>query len=266
MIGGSHLDIKSVKNKDVLQLQQTIIFLKSEIAKYQNEISTLQQSIDNNSIVSSHEQEVNQLVNEKQALSMELMLLRKSFEKELSALQETIQTREEQRLKLISSIEELVKKKEILQIENQQLKETIEKTTKLESPTATSDHYIEAVKKLDHLLHPFISHHKEQLTSLQESINLQSPILKEIKNKNEEIHSYLMEIAPRKEPEQNIPSKAAEATSSTRISLENQLQHLFIQATSFDTELDEKLRILDEFDDKVLLLAIEIEKYKNGHL
>lgn len=64
MIGGIHVDIESVKNKDVLQLRQTIIFLKSEIAKYQNEISTLQ-SMDYYSMVNSLEQELSQLVNEK---------------------------------------------------------------------------------------------------------------------------------------------------------------------------------------------------------
>lgn len=259
------MDIKSVKNNDVLQLQQTISFLKSEIAKYQYEISTLQQSIDNDSIVSILEQEVNQLLKEKKELSTELLMLRKSFQKELSELQENIQLREEQRQKLTSSIEDLMKKKENLQKENQRLIETIEITAKLESPTALSDNYIEAVEKLDHLLRSFISHHNEQLTSLQQTINLHSPLLKEIKNKNEAIHSTLKQIAQEKESKEKKQSKGAEATSSRITSLEYQLQHLFIQAISFETELDEKLRILDEFDDKVLLLAIEIEKHKNGY-
>lgn len=99
-----------MKSKDPLQLQQTINFLKSEIAKYQNEISTLQ-SVDHYSMVNSLEQELNQLINEKKELSVELMMLRKSFEKELSELHENIQLREEQRIKLISSIESLVEKK-----------------------------------------------------------------------------------------------------------------------------------------------------------
>lgn len=58
------MDFESVKNKDVLQLQQTIIFLKSEIAKYQNEISILQ-SMDDYLMVNSLEQELSQLANEK---------------------------------------------------------------------------------------------------------------------------------------------------------------------------------------------------------
>ena len=193
---------------------------------------------------------------------MELIMLRKSFEKELTVLQENIQLREEQRQKLISSIDELLKKKENLLKENQLLKETIEKA-KQESPAAISDHYIETIKNLDHLLRPFISHNKEQLTSLLQTFHSHSPLLQEIKNKNEEIHSIL--INKKKEFEQTKYPKTVESTSMTRISLEKQLQHLFIQATSFETELDERLRILDEFDDKVLLLAMEIEKYKNGH-
>ncbi|MER2113064.1 MAG: multidrug ABC transporter ATPase, partial [Solibacillus isronensis] len=150
------MDIESVKNKDVLQLQQTIIFLKSEIAKYQNEISTLK-SMDYYSMVNSLGQELSQLVNEKKELSLELLMLRKSFEKELSELHENIQLREEQRIKLISSIESLVEKKENLQKENKQLKETIEKTAKTEIPEARSENYIQAVEELNHLLRSFMN-------------------------------------------------------------------------------------------------------------
>lgn len=263
MIGGNNVDIESVKNKDVLQLQQTIIFLKSEIAKYQNEISTLQ-SMDYYSIVNSLEQELSQLVNEKRELSMDLMMLRKSFEKELSELHENIQLREEQRIKLISSIEALVEKKENLQKENKQLKETIENTAKLETRTASSENYIKAVEKIDNLLRSFMNSNNDQLISLRETINHMHHLLKEIKDKNDEIHSTLEEMAQVKEPEQKKYPPSADATSLNRIDLENQLQNLFIQATSFETELDEKLRILDEFDDKLLLLAIEIEKHKKG--
>ncbi|MEK4387505.1 multidrug ABC transporter ATPase [Solibacillus sp. FSL W7-1464] len=258
------MDIESVKNKDVLQLQQTIIFLKSEIAKYQNEISSLQ-SMDYYSMVNSLEQELSQLVNEKKELSMELMMLRKSFEKELNELHENIQLREEQRVKLISSIESLVEKKENLQKENKQLKETIEKTAKTDIPAARSESYIQAVEELDHLLRSFMNSNNEQLISLRETINQQHDLLKDIKNKNEEIQFTLEEMTQIKEPEHNNYSPTDEQTI-TRINLENQLQNLFIQATSFETELDEKLRILDEFDDKLLLLAIEIEKHKKGDI
>lgn len=258
------MDIESVKNKDVLQLQQTIIFLKSEIAKYQNEISTLQ-SIDYYSMVNSLEQELSQLVNEKKELSMELMMLRKSFEKELSELHENIQLREEQRIKLISSIESLVEKKEKLQKENKQLKETVEKTAKAEIPAARQENYIQAVEELDHLLRLSMNSNNEQLVFLRETINLQHDLLKDIKAKNDEIYSTLEEMAHVKEPAYSNYSPTDEQ-SITRINLENQLQNLFIQATSFETELDEKLRILDEFDDKLLLLAIEIEKHKKGDI
>jgi len=264
MIGGIHVDIESVKNKDVLQLQQTIIFLKSEIAKYQNEISTLQ-SMDYYSMVNSLEQELSQLVNEKKELSMELMMMRKSFEKELSELHENIQLREEQRIKLISSIESLVEKKENLQKENKQLKETIEKTAKAEIPAVRSENYIQTVEELDNLLRSFMTNNNEQLTSLRDTINQQHDLLKDIKNKNDEIQFTLEEMAQIKETEHSNYSPTDEQ-SRTRINLENQLQNLFIQATSFETELDEKLRILDEFDDKLLLLAMEIEKHKKGDI
>lgn len=264
MIGGIHLEIDSVKSKDPLQLQQTINFLKSEIAKYQNEISTLQ-SVDHYSMVNSLEQELNQLINEKKELSVELMMLRKSFEKELSELHENIQLRDEQRIKLISSIESLVEKKENLQKENKQLKETIEKTAKIESPAARSENDIQAVEELDHLLRSFLSSNNKQLISLHETINQQHNLLKEIKDKNDEIHSTLEEMVQVKEPEHKY-SPTTDVQSITRINLENQLKNLFIQATSFETELEEKLRILDEFDDKLLLLAIEIEKHKKSDI
>lgn len=105
----------------------------------------------------------------------------------------------------------------------------------------------------------------EQLISLRETISQQHDLLKHIKDKNDEIHSTLEEMAQIKIPE-HTHNPSTDEKSITRTNLENQLQNLFIQATRFETELDEKLRILDEFDDKFLLLAIEIEKHKNGDI
>ncbi|MER2113836.1 MAG: multidrug ABC transporter ATPase, partial [Solibacillus isronensis] len=116
-----------------------------------------------------------------------------------------------------------------------------------------------------HLLRSFMNSNNEQLLSLRETINQQHDLLKHIKDKNDKIYSTLEEMAQIKEPEHSNYSPTDEQ-SITRINLENQLQNLFIQATSFETELDEKLRILDEFDDKLLLLAMEIEKHKKGDI
>ena len=65
-----------IKNKDPLQLQQMIIFLKAELAKYKQEVKKYHDSY-HYSLAEKLEQENIQLVNEKNMLSEELHALHK---------------------------------------------------------------------------------------------------------------------------------------------------------------------------------------------
>ena len=114
------MDNESVRNNDPIQLQQMIIFLRAELAKYKNEVERLRDS-DYYSLVLRLERENVQLTNREKELTLELIKLKRELEKEATQYQEDIQMREIQRKKHVSSIEALLKDKNDLRMENEQL-------------------------------------------------------------------------------------------------------------------------------------------------
>ncbi len=82
-IGGTDVNSENIKNNDPLQLQQMIIFLKAELAKYKYEVKKYQDSY-HYSVVENLEQENIQLTNEKNELAEELVKLNQEFEKRAS--------------------------------------------------------------------------------------------------------------------------------------------------------------------------------------
>ena len=256
------MDREGVRNKDVLQLQQIIISLKSEIVKYQNEISTLKNK-DYYSMVNSLEQEISQLNAEKKKLSMELTMMKKKFEQEIVELNNTIQTSENHRIKLISSIEALVGKLESVQNENKLLKKTIEKN-KNEASNALTAEYIKSVEKLNQMLSPFIENHNERLTVILETTDLHHHLLKEIKDTNHNIQSHLENISKAELALSKQPFPPDELQKS--LDLENQLESLLSLATSVETQLDEKLQMLNDLDDALYHLAEDIHLQKKEKL
>ena len=281
MIGGITVDTESLKNKDTLQLQQMIIFLKSEIVKYQNEISSLKNS-DDYSMIVSLEQENQQLANAKKELSIELMKLKKAHEKEMNDLHEDIQSRENQRIKLITSIDTLVKAKNELQEENRLLKKTIEEArTELTPPKFPWQEeilkdYVKSVENIDNTLQDFIQKNKQQLSIIieeliknrSEAIDINLYLLKEIKSKSDKIEMLMYEIDELKELHHTKLSSSstmkAEPNSETLSHLDIQVQKMLTQTTNFEAQLDEKIRILDDLESKLIQLANEVSKQKNN--
>jgi len=102
-----------VKNNDPIQLQQMIVFLRAELAKYKNEVKRLRDS-DYYSLVLRFERENIQLTNQKKELSMELLKLKRDFEKATQNYYDHVQTIEKHKKKQISSIEALLKEKKKL--------------------------------------------------------------------------------------------------------------------------------------------------------
>ena len=104
MIGGTNVDNQSVKNNDPIQLQQMIIFLRAELAKYKNEINRLRDS-DYYSLVLRLERENVRLTRQNKELSMDRMKLKRMFERESKTYEEDRQKRESQRQKHIASLD-----------------------------------------------------------------------------------------------------------------------------------------------------------------
>ena len=279
MIGGITVDTESLKNKDTLQMQQMIIFLKSEIVKYQNEISSLKNS-DDYSMVVSLEQENEQLANQKKELSMELMKSRKVHEKEMNALHEEIQSRENQRIKLISSIDALVKSKNELQEENKMLKKAIEEAhteltpPKIHWPEDIIKDYVKSIENMENTLRDFIQKNNQQLSIIieeliknrSEAIDINLYLLKEIKTKSDKIDMLMNEIDKLKGQHYakllSSSNDKTEINSDTAPHLDNQVQNMFTQATNFEAQIDEKLRILDDLECKLIQLANQVSKQR----
>lgn len=276
MIGGIHIENESIKNKDTFQLQQMILFLKSEIAKYQNEISALKKN-DYESLINSLEHENSQLANQKKELSLELMKLKKSFEKEMNTLHEDIQFRETQRIKQVASIEILVKSKNDLQKENSKLTKAIKEAhheltaSKLHWSEKIEKNLIQSVKNIDNTLRNFIQTTEQHLSTIKEELlknslettEINGYLLKEVKNKSNKIDILMIEIDELKEQHQLKPAPPIDDFSSLNpkilAHLDNQIQKMFSQSLNFENQLDEKLRILDDLEHKLIQLTNEID-------
>ncbi|WP_274308275.1 multidrug ABC transporter ATPase [Solibacillus daqui] len=254
--------------------------MKSELVKSQNEIDKFQKN-DYYSLAISLEQENNLLTNQKKELSRELLNLKRTFEKEMNKLHEDIQSRENQRLKLISSIRALVQKKNELLEENKKLTKTIKETRKeevvlpnLHSPEHIAKGYVKAIENIDNTLHDFIQKNSQQLTLINdellknrsEVIDINLYLLKEIKNKSNKIDMLMREIEDLKEQHykqllsflDNKPTDSSAALPQ----LDTPVQKELSQATNFEDQLDEKLRILDDLESELNQLAKKVDKHK----
>jgi len=156
------MDNDIVKNSDPLQLQQMIIFLRAELAKYKNEVKRLRDS-DYYTLVLRLERENIQLTRLRKDLSMELLKLKRDFDKELEAYDEEIQKRELQRKKQIASIESLLKELNVLRAENKLLKDSIEKSNE-------DTNYQSIINSLDKRLNDFTTVTGQQMESIVETI------------------------------------------------------------------------------------------------
>ncbi|HWI49154.1 MAG TPA: hypothetical protein VNU45_13120 [Rummeliibacillus sp.] len=131
------MDNDIVKNNDPIQLQQIILFLRAELAKYKNEVKRLRDS-DYFSLVLRVERENVQLIKQKKELSMELLKQKRDHKRKIKTYYDDIQAREIQKKKQLSSIENLLKELEELCAENKLIKETL-KFTKDELLSMNSD-------------------------------------------------------------------------------------------------------------------------------
>ncbi|UUV24206.1 MULTISPECIES: hypothetical protein [Lysinibacillus] len=239
------MDNDIVKNNDPIQLQQMIIFLRAELAKYKNEVKRLRDS-DYYALVLRLERENVQLIRHKKDLSMELLKLKRDFDKELQAYDEEIQKREAQRKKQIASIEALLKELAELRVENKSLMDKIQASKEASiDPNERSivegidkklsDYTTLASKQMENIIETLEKHHREKV----ESDSLHRHLLSELEMKNLDIERLSNEI---------VALKKQSKDSSTPMK----------QGVNIDEQIDFRLRMLDELDEKLNELALEI--------
>ncbi len=238
------MDNDIVKNNDPLQLQQMIIFLRAELAKYKNEVKRLRDS-DYYALVLRLERENIQLTRLRKDLSMELLKLKRDFDKELEAYDEELQKRELQRKKQIASIESLLKELSELRAENKLLKENIDVSIE-------ETNYKSMMEALDKRLNDFTIVTGGQMERILETIeqsyrnkvetdSLYEQLVKELETKNLEIEKLTNEIKGYKNQ-----------SDDSRVKMN--------ESINIDEQIDFRLRMLDELDQKLNELAFEINR------
>jgi len=267
VIGGASVDNDIVKNNDPVQLQQMIIFLRAELAKYKNEVKRLRDS-DYYSLVLRLERENVQLTKQKKELSMELLKQKRDHERKIKTYYDDIQAREIQKKKQLSSIESLLKELEELRAENKLIKETL-KSTKDEFLSVNSDvNYKILVDGLENKLNVFTRDISQQMKTMMEAIersrveqtnsdNLNKHLAKEIEEKSTEIerlsdikkHSFSLNGKTMMNPE-------------VLLNLDVQVNKVLAQSMDFEKQLNHKLRLLDDLEHKLNELTIEINTNK----
>ncbi len=282
MIGGTNVDNESVRNNDPIQLQQMIIFLRAELAKYKNEVERLRDS-DYYSLVLRLERENVQLTNREKELTLELIKLKRELEKEATQYQEDIQMREIQRKKHVSSIEALLKDKNDLRMENDQLMGALKAAEdelmsfKKERQEVMVADYKTAIENLENKLIDFTEITNKQMENIVEELgttrrelsgsdNINYYLVKEIEEKRIENDKLLNEIAELNHHIELLSKSNPSLLSGKNIlnsqvfsDLDAQVKKILDQSVGFEGQLDAKLRILDDLEQKLNQLAIEIE-------
>lgn len=261
MIGGTNVDNQSVKNNDPIQLQQMIIFLRAELAKYKNEINRLRDS-DYYSLVLRLERENVRLTRQNKELSMDRMKLKRTFEKESKAYEEDRQKREIQRQKHIASIELLLKEIERLRTENKQLQYT---SKQAHQDIAVDDK--RAIENLELQLSTFTKELNAKVNSIMDTLqrddtnNVYDNLVKELAERNDEIHRLsieLMEIKNKKTNAEAVSNEKATVSTMQLSELNAKIEKIIAQSIDFEEQLEKKVRILDDLEQQLNQLVIEI--------
>lgn len=269
MIGGTNVDNQSVKNNDPIQLQQMIIFLRAELAKYKNEINRLRDS-DYYSLVLRLERENVQLTKRNKELAMDRMKLKRTNEKELKAYNEDIQRREIQRKKHISSIDTLLREIEHLRSENKELRQTTNANNN--ELLAIKRNYVaeekQAIESLEIQLSTFTKAANEKMNAIVEAIqrhdenNVHDYLVKELVERDNEINRLSFELMDIKNNNNTsavgLNGENMSVNSKVLLNLDAKIQKIIAQSNDFEEQLEKKVRILDDLEHQLTQLAMEI--------
>ncbi|MGE7946093.1 hypothetical protein [Lysinibacillus sp. NPDC093688] len=265
------MDNDIVKNNDPIQLQQMIIFLRAELAKFKNEVKRLRDG-DYYSLILRLERENVELTKQKKGLSMELLKLKRDHERTTKTYYDDIQAREIQKKKQLSSIEGLLKELEELRAENKLIKESL-KFTKDESISMNSDvNYKTTVDDLENKLNVFTRDLSQQMKTIIEAIersrleqansdNLNKHLAKEIEEKSSEIAKLSDELADVKNHRLSLSGKTM-MNPEFLTHVDAQVNKVLAQSVDFEKQLNHKLRLLEDLDHKLNALTIEINTDK----
>jgi chromosome segregation ATPase len=294
-MGGTDVNSESIKNNDPVQLRQMIIFLKAELAKYKHEVKKYHESY-HYSLAEKLEQEIVQLMNEKNALSEELHVLHEEFEKRTSEYDERIHLHEIQGKMYITSIDTLRKTKTGLWTTNKQLTEVIKdlkdrldtelyNDRQISSLDSKISEYKTTIEQLEYRLVHVIQETNKQVQYQIEKLDMtnqehsqsekmQRHLLKEIEEKNNTIGKLQHELLDLQEQKKKLEvekSRSRKIVISTTpptidtkslMQLDHQIKELLAKSMDYEEQLDAKLLVLNKLEHKLNQLTVEIDDIK----
>jgi len=270
MIGGTIVDNQSIKNTDPIQLQQMIIFLRAELAKYKNEVSRLRDS-DYYSLVLRLERENVQLTKHNKELSMDRLKWKRTAERNAKAYAEDMQSKEHQRKKHISSIDALLKEVEHLRVDNKRLLLTNQATNDelLAIKKELEGYENRAIENLENQLSTYTKETNEKMTVILDAIQhlanttVYDKLMKELAERNNEITSLSAELAKIKSENTALWGEENSVNGKALSYVDAKIQKILAQSIDFEEQLDIKIRLLDDLEQQLTQLALEISGDKS---
>ena len=246
----------------ILQLKQMIIFLKSEVAKYENEIRELKQN-DYYSHALKLEEENFEIKKEAKQLSLELLKLKRGFDQEIQSMQNEILTYKKKNEKLILSIQNLVEEKNNLKAEKIRLDKMLKQNVQL-SPNPPNIQPSPPFPNIEQTISGFFDKTHQQLQNLQEEINwnqlrLHQHVLEQIENEGNQI-KQLLNTMEETRVSTAPPSNKAFMNSTLLSQLDQQIKLIYSKTRSFEKQLEEKIQLLDNIEQQLIELTNDIEK------
>ncbi len=255
-------------------MQQNIIFLKSELMKYQNEVKKHEES-DYYSLTISLEQENAYLKSAMQELSREHHDLKVQLEKTKKDEQEINNLLEKQQIKQLETIEALQRENEELIIANKHIKESLYtiqtelSTIILNNQKMNETNTMKAIEKLELQFHDFTYQLLQQLHLINETLEQKSihAVDQLINEKTNETKPLIKEILKYQQQQELYLEKiVSNGNSHTHFDLETfshlkvKIQKILSQSLDFEQQLDEKMKILQELDQKISELSDEMDE------
>ena len=278
------MNSENTKSNDPLQLQQMIIFLKAELAKYKYEVKKYKDSY-HYSVIENLEQENSQLTNEKNELSEELYKLKQELVKQTNDHKKNALLLEMNGKRYTTSINTLWKTKTDVQPINKQLTEVVKK---LKDGANTNQYWYRkhdrqvssfhkkladnktTIKQLEYKLFELIQETNKQvhfqiekldntIKERTESEEMRQHLLQEIEGKNNAIWKLQHEIVELKE--QN--AKQSDAISELEKSLNQKSEdHVGIDSFSLTSTPTIDIETLTQLDHQIKELLVKSLDYE----
>ncbi|WP_203247120.1 coiled-coil domain-containing protein [Sporosarcina beigongshangi] len=237
---------ENTRRNSLHQLEQTIIYLRAELAKYKNEVNKVQSDY-YYSLAEKLTYDNEQLTAEKNELTENLFRLNKELVKRTSDYKERIHLHEIQSKKQLETIDAL-----------QQTESTSMMLKQLEY--RLMNHIQNATKPLLPLINQLAQANKEHSESTQDK----QYVLQEIEAKNNIIAKLQFELSLLQKENDKLIAQNSEPPINTEtfLQVDAQIKKLLSQSLEYEEKLATKLLALHSLEQKIEQLTLEIDEVK----